>query len=237
MARQYWPGQNPIGKRIRFADDNIWNEVIGVVGDVRMAFNFDIPYSRIQIYRAFEQVHHDHHTFILKSVLPPESLLASSRQVVAAIDPDLMLVNAGSVEANMQNSLSEDKLIIFSLGAFAIVGLMIALIGLYTVINQLTLQRGREIGIRIALGASFLDVLKLLLVQGIRLILFGVVFGLFGAYGVGRIFRHAMPELQLPGASVEAAVTSLLCLAGLVATYLPARTAGKIDPLIALRAE
>jgi putative ABC transport system permease protein len=237
MARQYWPGQNPIGKRIRFADEDIWNEVIGVAGDVRMARNFDIPYSRIQIYRAFEQVHHDHHTFILKSVLPPESLFASARQVVAGIDPDIMLEAAGSVEGNMQNTLSEDKLIIFSLGAFATVGLLIALIGLYTVINQLTLQRGREIGIRIALGASDLAVLRLVFLQGIRLILFGLVFGLFGAYGVERIFRHAMPELHLPGASVEVMIASLLCLAGLIATYLPARAAGRIDPLVALRAE
>ena len=237
MARQYWSVQDAIGKRVRFADQDGWNEVIGVVGDVHMAAGFDSPYSRIQIYRALEQAPHIHYTFILSSAMPPEALVTSARRALGEIDPDLMLQEAGSVDARMHAAVSEYNLMLFSMGAFAFVGLLIALIGLYAVITQVTMQRHREFGIRIALGASYPAMLGLVLSHGARLVFFGTILGVLGSAGINMVYRHAMPELQLPGVAAELMITSLLCLAALVACFLPARRAGQIDPVIALKAE
>jgi putative ABC transport system permease protein len=237
MARHFWPGASPIGKRIRFADDGTWNEVIGVVGDVRMAAGFDSPYSRLQVYRVIDQSPSIHNTLIVKSSLPPESLLSPVRKVLAGLNPDLMLQNAGGVEEVNRKDFTQTEFMIATLGSFALVGLMIALLGLYGVIMQLTLQRNREIGIRIALGATHIEVIRLIFSQGARLLLWGTILGLLGAYAVSALYSKTMPELRQPGLAFEALITALLCLAGLVACYLPARVASRIDPVIALRAE
>jgi putative ABC transport system permease protein len=237
MARHFWPGINPIGKRLRFVDDPGWSQVIGVVGDVRMADGFERPFSQFQVYRAIEQAPNIHNTLILKSSLPPEALVAPLRKVLGDLDSDLMLQAMGAVEANNQKRFSHTELTIVTLGSFALVGLLIALLGLYAVITQLTLQRYREIGIRIALGATYAAVMRLIFTQGLRLLLWGVLLGVAGAYAVSSVYSKIMPELRLPGAAFEALIALLLCVAGLLACYLPARRASRIDPVVALRAE
>ena len=237
-ARHFWPGQDAIGKRVRFVDgDGGWNQVIGVVGNVRMADGFDRPYSELQVYRAITQAPNIHDTLIVKSNLAPEALVAPLRRVLAGIDPDLMLQAMGGVEENHQKRFSRTELTVVTLGSFAFVGLLIALLGLYGVITQLTLQRYREIGIRIALGATYLAVMRLIFGQGLRLLCWGALLGLLGVYGVGLIYARTMPELLLPGPAFEFFITLALSLAGLLACYVPARRAGRIDPVVALRAE
>jgi ABC-type antimicrobial peptide transport system permease subunit len=237
MARQFWPGVDPIGKRVRFAGEESWNEVIGVVADVRMNPGFDPPYSRIQIYRSLQQTPSIHYTFILQSSLPSETLKASTRKIIGSIDPDLISQEANGVEARLRQILSGNDLMIFSLGGFAGVGMLIALIGVYAVISQFTQQRRREIGIRIALGASYSRVVRSILLQGTRFLVAGVGFGLCGAYGISIVFRHTMPELQQPGVELGILLTGTLGFAVLLACYFPARQAGRIDPVIALRSE
>ncbi len=237
MARQYWPGQSSLGKRVRFVDKDVWNEVIGVVGDVHMTAGFSNPPSRLQIYRALEHAPSSYYCFILKSTLPPDTLLKPIRKAVGEIDPDVMVQQAGGVDQTFKAILAGNDLMIISLGSFAFIGLLIALIGLYGVITQLTVQRHREIGIRIALGADYGAVVRMILAQSGRLLLGGVIVGLAGAYGVSKIYQQTMPGLQLPGVALEAGITVLLCVVGLAACYLPARRAGRIDPVVALRAE
>lgn len=236
-ARHFWPGEDAVGKRLRLDDDGNWSMVIGVVGDVRMADGFDRPYSTFQVYRAITQFPNIHDSLIVKSQLPPEALVAPLRKVLADIDPDLMLQAMGAIATNHDQRFSQAKLTIVTLGSFAFVGLLIALLGLYGVITQLTLQRHREIGIRIALGATYAAVMRLIFSQGIRLLVWGTGLGLLGAALVAQVYHRTMPELQLPGARFEAGVTFLLCVAGLLACYLPARRASRIDPVVALRAD
>jgi len=237
MARQYWPGQSAVGKRVRFVDKEGWSEIIGVVGDVRMNLGFDNPVSRLQVYRALEQAPSGFYNLILKSTLPPETLFKPVRKAVGDLNPDVMVQQIGGVDDTLSAIVAGNNLMIITLGSFAFIGLLIALIGLYGVITQLTVQRHREIGIRIALGADYLAVVRLILAQSGRLLFGGVIIGLVGSYGVGRIYQQTMPGLPLPGVALQAGITLMLCAVGLAACYLPARRAGRIDPVVALRAE
>jgi putative ABC transport system permease protein len=237
MARRFWPGQSAIGRRIKFTNEPAWHEVIGVVGDISLATNFETPPSRLQIYRGLQTVSNIWYNFVLQSALPPEALVGPIRKAIRDIDPDLMVGQLGGVTQIIEDMLAGNNLMIVTLGAFAFVGLLIALIGLYSVISQLTQQRSREIGIRMALGADARAVVRLILGQGGRLILAGVVAGLGGAYAVGVIYRQTMPELPPPGLAMQAGITLLLSVAGLAACYLPARRASRTNPVEALRAE
>jgi putative ABC transport system permease protein len=114
---------------------------------------------------------------------------------------------------------------------------LIALIGLYGVITQLTVQRKREIGVRMALGADYHAVVRMILLQSGRLLLGGTLIGLAGAYGVGRVYEQTMPGLRFPGPGLQAGITTLLITVGFAASYIPARRAGCIDPIVAMRVE
>ncbi len=243
MARQYWPGQSAIGKRVSLIEardtknNPVLCEVVGVVGDIRSPVRFDHPASLLQIYRPLEQDLGNYYTFVLKSTRPAEALVAPVRKAIAAIDPDVMVQEVLGIRQSFEAALAGNDLMIIILGSFAFIGLLIALIGLYGVITQLTLQRQREIGIRIALGATYAGVVRLILAQSGRLLLAGIVIGLGGSYGVIVLYRQTMPELRLPGAALQIGIAMLLCAVGLLACFLPARRAGRIDPVVALRAE
>ena len=243
MARQYWPGQSALGKRVSLIErrDNTNKplpcEIIGVVGDIRSPVSFDHPVSLLQIYRPLEQALGNNYTFVLKSERPADALVTPVRKAIAAIDPDIGVQQVMGIQQSFEAALAGNNLMIVILGSFAFIGLLIALIGLYGVITQLTMQRHREIGIRIALGADSLAVVRLILGQSGRLLLAGITVGLAGAYGINRLYQQTMPELRLPGAGLQIAIAGLLCLVGLLACYFPARRASRIDPVVALRAE
>jgi putative ABC transport system permease protein len=237
MARQYWPGESAIGKRVKFTDIKEWQEVIGVVGDASMATNFDTPPTRFEIYRPLQAQTGIWYNFILKSTLPPDTLVQPIRKTIGSINRDFIVEEVGGVPQLLENMLAGNNLMIVTLGSFAVIGLLIAIVGLYGVISQVTMQRGREIGVRMALGADYSAVVRLILSQGGVLILVGVVFGLAGAYGVGAVYRQTMPGLGLPSVGLQVAIALVLCAVGLVACYFPARRAGRIDPVTALRAE
>jgi predicted permease len=238
MARQYWPGQTAIGKRVRFAGQSDWNEVVGIVGDIHASADFGSPASHLQIYRALAQTPGTGYNFLLKSTLPAESLIVPVRKIIGEIDPDITVQELGGVEETLHRMVADandEK--IATLGSFASIGLLIALIGLYGVMTQLTVQRSREIGIRIALGADSAAIVRLILSQGAKVIFCGLSLGLLGASGIHEFYRQTMPELQLPGSGLQLVIATLLCLSGLGACYLPARRAGRINPVMALRSE
>lgn len=237
MARRFWPGQSAVGKRVRFTDKEGWYGVIGVVGDVSMASNFDAPATGLQVYWGLQEEGGIWYNFVLKSPLPAETLVQPIRKGVAAINSDLMVESVAGVPELLKSMLAGNILMIITLGSFALVGLLIAIVGLYGVVSQLTLQRTREIGIRMALGADDSAVVRMILAQGAVLLACGVAVGLLGALGVGAIYRQTMPGLHLPSLGLHAAITALLCAAGFAACYLPARRAGRTDPVAALRAD
>jgi predicted permease len=237
LARRFWPGENPIGRRLRLAESEQWIEVIGVVGDARMAVNLAEPESRLQIYRPLVQTPNAYFTIALRTSVPPETLVAAVRRTVADLDSDLPVQQPGSLVQIIALGMANLHVVIANLGTFAFMGLLIASIGIYGVISYLTAQRTRDIGVRIALGAQYGDVIGLILMQGTRLLAGGAVLGLLGAYTVDALLQRAMPELPMPGLWLLAAVLSLLAAITLVACYLPARRAARIDPIVALRTE
>ncbi len=237
FVRRFWPGQNPIGKRVRIADKDQWIEIIGVVGDVRMAANISAPTSFLQLYRPMIQAPGNYITFILRSSLPPDSLARSAAKVVSSLDPDLPVTQAGSTVKLVETSLSNLDVVVANLAVFAIMGLLIAAIGIYGVIAHLTAQRTLDIGVRMALGARQSEIVNMILAQGARLLAIGLVVGVLGAYAINTMLRSTMSEFGLPGTWMQAVTVCLISLITLVACYIPARRASLIDPVIALRGE
>ena len=237
FAKRFWPGQSAIGHRVRLRDSEKWIQIVGVVGDVKLLGRFDTPETSFQLYRPLVQAPSRYVTLVLRSSLAPEALSKSVREAVATLDADLPVAQPGSVRASVEQNLSNINLVIINLGISAGMGLLIAGIGLFGVISQLTQQRTRDIGVRIALGAQNGDILRLILGGGIKLLVVGIVLGVPGFFGLNYLLRLAMPEMQLPGLWLLALNLAVLSVSMLLACYLPARRATRISPVDALRSE
>ncbi len=227
MARRFWPGASPLGQRI----DN--EEIVGVVNDIRFPADPSETQTRFQTYRPFAQ---DPHGYFVLAVRGTVSV-ATLRQIVASLDTDLPLNEAGPVIAAVENTLGNIAVGGRVFGAFAGFGLLLASIGLYGVIAGFVARRTQEIGIRMALGAKQRDVLWLVVGKGLKLSLLGVTIGLIGAVALARTLAALAPGLDADAPLAIAGLTALLVSVALFACWIPARRAAKVDPLIALRAE
>jgi predicted permease len=236
-AQRLWPGENPVGRRLRFVPGDPWFEVIGVVGDVRMAVRLDEPETRLQLYRPQVQAPTRRTSIVLRSATPPEVLTDTVRQTVAALDADLPLTEAGSLRAGLERRFFNFNLVILNLGISAGHGLLIATIGLFGVISQLTVQRTRDIGLRIALGATSRSILRLIVGEGAKMLAVGIALGVPLFYALHILLHRMMPEMQLPGWWLLATDLAVLATTMLVAAWLPARRAARVDPIVALRME
>ena len=239
LARQFWPGENPIGKRLGSPDpgNKDWDEVIGVVRDVGFAGNLSTPDTRLQVYRPLDQEPWNYLSVALRTTAAPDTLISSLRSTIAAIDPDLPAYNIRTVQQSINRLAQNFQITNQLLIGFAFLGLLLAAIGLYGVIAGLVAQRTSEFGIRLALGAQTRDVLWLVLGTGFRLAAYGTVLGLLGSFALLRLFSTLIPALPgLDWLLIGATVLALLTVA-LFSCWLPARRATKVDPLIALRAE
>jgi putative ABC transport system permease protein len=238
MARALFPGQNPVGQRLGGVDpaNRQWAEIVGVIPDVRFAVSITTPATQFLVLRPLAQ---EPWGYVTVAVRAPDAaaLAAPMRRVVASLDPDLNLQQVGTVNDLITRQTGFD-LMDTLLAGFATLGLFLAALGLSGVIARLVVQRTPEIGVRVALGAQTRDVVWLILGAGLRLSLFGAALGLLGAAGLVRLLSRMMPN-AIPGQDpvVLATVTLLLLAVALVACWLPARRAARIDPLIALRGE
>ena len=237
MAERFWPGENPVGKRIRLADNENWMQVIGVVNDVKMAVRMDTPPTAFQFYRPLGQFTTRYFGILLRTPLAPETLEQSVGQAVAALDPDLPVAQPGSLRAQVDRGMSNLNLVIINLSLSASMGLLIAGVGLFGVISQLTAQRTRDIGVRMALGAQASDIMRMILGEGLKMLVIGILIGVPAYYGLTIVLRGAMSEMTLPGVWLLA--LNLVVLGGtmFLACYLPARRATRINPMQALRSE
>lgn len=238
LARQFWPGRSAIGQRVGSVanDQTAWAEVIGVVRTAESAASFTNPPSAFQVYRS---VVHEPWTWIRFVVRSenPGALIASVRQAVAEVDPDLpadQLMTVGQFVDRQQHNL---VVVARLLGGFALLGLALASVGLYGVISNIVAQRTGEFGIRLALGAKPSDVLKLVLGHGLTLTAIGLVLGLAGAYGLGRFLASIMPRMISTDPATLGGTAVLLFVVAALACWLPARRATRVDPLEALRAD
>jgi predicted permease len=235
-ARLLWPGENAIGKRLRLGDDKGWHEVIGIVGDASFNPGFDSPATKLQIYRPLQEIAKPPWlSFVLESSLPAGTLEHSMRQVITTIDPDLMVTQVGDVSRKLASFVRSPLIPV--LMTFAAAGLAIAMIGLYATMNQFVLQRRRDIGVRMALGADYHRVIRLMLAQGARFLAVGITIGAAGACAVGMVLHKTMPEMPPLEAGSQLLIASSLGIAGLAACYLPSRRAALVNPVEVLRAE
>jgi putative ABC transport system permease protein len=239
MARRFWPNESAIGKRIGGPNPNNrnWQEVVGVINDVGFPGSLDEPYTRFQSFYPLSRNTWENVNIFLRASAAPEALTSAIRGVVAELDPAVPAHQILSTRALVDRSMGSVSLLGYLLGAFAALGLVLAAIGIYGVISYAVVQRTGEIGIRMALGAQTLDVLRLVLGKGARLILLGALLGFGGAYAVGRFLAWAIPTLPTRDPAAMAVIALALVTMALAACYIPARRATKVDPMDALRHE
>jgi predicted permease len=238
MARRFWPNESAIGKRIgRPGQNPNWQEVVGVVNDVGFPGNLGEPYTRYQAFRPLAQVTGGSINIALRTSATPEALTNDLRRAVAGLDPTQPIHRIRTARSLVEQGLGSISLLGTLLGAFAALGLVLAAIGIYGVISYAVVQRTGEIGIRLALGAQARDVLWLILGKGAGLILLGALLGFGGAYVVANLLGKALPTLPTRDPLAMVGITLVLIVVAILACYLPARRATKVDPMVALRHE
>jgi predicted permease len=238
MAREFWPNEDPIGKRIHIVEltsENPWQTVVGVVGQVKQDSLDSNP--RIAYYLSQNQIPVRTMTVTLRSGADPGVLTAAAKDVVRFLDPGLPLYNVRTMTGRVDESLARRRFSMLLLGLFAGLALALAVIGIYGVISYLVNQGTREIGVRMALGATQRDILSLVIRQAMTLSFSGVALGLSGAFVITRFIRSLLFGIEATDALTFTVVPTLLVLAALLASFVPARRAAKVHPMIALRYE
>jgi putative ABC transport system permease protein len=249
MARRFWPSENPIGKRVKLGwpeQSNPWCDVVGVVGDVKM--QGVIEPTRLHIYFPTSQNSISSMYLAVRSQVEPQSLNAPIQAAVHTVDSQIPLYEVRTMEDRMQRAVVPQRAAMILLSAFALIAMLLAIVGIYGVISWGVVQRTREMGVRMALGALRRDVMWLVLRRCSLLVLAGVSLGLLGAFALTRVLGASLSEVGpgktplLFGVKAFDPITFivapiLLALVALLACCLPARRATKIDPLVALRYE
>jgi predicted permease len=236
LAKHYWPGQNPIGKRFRL-DDNKgpWIQIVGVAKDSKYLWFAEPPTGFV--YLPFTQQHRDRMILLAESDGDPASLLAPLREAVRSLDANQPIFDVRTMESLYRmRAISNTRMIIETIGAMGLVGLLLALVGLYGLVSYSAGRRTREIGIRMAIGAQRSNVLRMVMRQGLRLSLIGVATGLIAGFGADYAMNTILQNSEIDW-RVYFVVAPLLLAVTLLAAYVPARRASRVDPMRALRYE
>jgi predicted permease len=235
LARRYFPGEDPIGRRVLLGTTPF--TIVGVAGDIRQAgLDFD-PLAEIYFPYGFDNGMLGDAVLVLRTAVPPESLADEVRAAVRKADPTLPLYDVLSMEEVISRSLAARRLNLWLLGLFAGMALVLAATGLYGVISYLVAQRTREIGVRMALGAQTWSVIGLVMRQAAGLTGAGIAVGLAGALAFASVLESLLYGVSTRDPLTYAALAALLALVALTATWLPAWRASRLDPLLAIRRE
>jgi putative ABC transport system permease protein len=236
LARRIFPGEDPLGRRLRMGiDSDVTREIVGVVGDVRH-YGLDKGIT-MQYYEPYRQRPLDGTTFLIRSATDPEALAAAARRAVLSIDPELPVTGTRTLEAFVADSTGQRRFTLLLLGIFAGAALVLAAVGVYGVIAYAVSQRTHEIGVRMALGAERRAILGLVLRQGMAMVIAGVVAGLAGALALARVVRGMLYGVGAADPMTYAVTAALLSVVAFAAIYLPARRATRVEPTAALRCE
>ena len=232
--RVFFPDESPIGKRIRIAGME-WATIVGVVGDLRQAGLVSRPQP--EIFVPYLQVSYSEMTVVIRSTQDPLRLAPALRSRVESIDKSLPIYDVGTMDQLLAEQAASRKFDMALLGLFAFLAVVLAGVGIYGVMTYTVTQRTHEIGIRMALGAEQLDVLRLVLRQGTILTALGVGIGFAGALALTRFLSSLLYDVPPRDPVTFVIVSAILGGVALLATYLPARRAAKVDPIVALRYE
>jgi putative ABC transport system permease protein len=239
MAKKIFPDEDPIGKRITFdnrqKENPEWFEIVGIVGDVKQ-YGLD-QVTTMQTYEPYIQQTFPYMTLVVRTTGDPTNLSAAIRSEVLKLDKEQPTTNFKTLDEFFSISIAQQRFSVVLLGVFAVVALVLSAVGIYGVLSYAVTQRTHEIGIRVALGAGRRDVLRLVVGQGMQLTVIGVAGGLGAAFALTRLMASLLFGVTATDAVTFASVASLLLAVGLLACYIPARRATKVDPLVALRYE
>jgi putative ABC transport system permease protein len=234
-ARRHFPNEDPIGKRIGNGRPDGWREVVGVTADVKhFGLNQD---ARVSMFFPDRQISGRQMFIVARAAASPLSLSPALRSAVAAMDKDLAISNISPMEEITAQSIGQERFTLLLLGLFSALALLLATAGIYGVMSYAVAQQTHEIGIRVAIGAQTRDVLKMVIKQGMVLVLAGVGIGLASALALTRFIRGLLFGVSATDSMTFVGVAALLALVALVACYVPARRASKVDPMVALRCE
>jgi putative ABC transport system permease protein len=240
LAREFWPNDDPIGKRFMFGrpgpnNPPKWITAVGVTGDTKL-YGLANP-SRLEVYVPYRQTTEGEMNLLVRSAIDPSSLTAEIRGAVASIDKDQPITGIATMQQLVSDSVATQRTTLILLGLFSGLALVLAVIGVYGVISYSVAHRTHEMGIRMALGAERGEVLKLVVGQSLRLTMMGVGLGIAGALALTHFLASLLYSVK-PTDLLTFVVASLsLASVALVASYIPARRATKVDPMVALRYE
>jgi len=242
LAQQYWPNDDPIGKRLMFGHPDPtgkkppkWITVVGVVGDTKL-YGLANP-SRLEVYVSSLQYPDSDMDLVVKSRIDPAALTSAIRGAVASIDKNQPIFAISTMNQLVSDSLGTRRITLVLLGLFSALALVLAAIGIYGVISYSVAQRTHEIGIRMALGAQHKDVLHMILRQGAKFALAGVAIGVVESLGLTQLMSSLLFSVSAADPLTFAGVAILLVLVAMLACYIPARRALRVDPMVALRYE
>jgi putative ABC transport system permease protein len=238
-AQHYWPGENPIGKRLKSGattSDIPWREVIGVVKDVRQ--NDFIAQPKMQMYFAHRQLKElTANSLVVRTSVEPMSLAVSVRNAIWAVDKDQPVANIDTMDHIVSEAIARQRFSMLLLGIFAGLALVFAAVGIYGVMSYSVAQRRHEIGIRIALGAQRADVLRMTMKQGLKLVVLGLLIGLASAFVLTRVMASLLFGINATDPATFASICVVLLGVAALANYIPALRATKVDPIVALQAQ
>jgi putative ABC transport system permease protein len=239
FAQKHWPGEDPLGKRVRFGgpdadNDNPWMEVVGVVNHVKH-YGVDQD-SRVEMYLPYTQNPIPSFTLVVKTAGDPSHLAASVRQAVARVDADVPLYQVRTLESITSDRVAERRLAAALITIFGVLALAMAAVGIYGVMSFAVAQRWRELGIRMALGAQRRDILRMVIGSGMVLALVGLGIGLAAAYfGMAPLLSSVLFQVTATDPPTYTLSPLILLIVALLACWLPARRATRVDPIVALR--
>ena len=232
MAQFFWHNQNPIGQMFGQGSNGPWRQVIGIVGDVKQ---WDVTQKVIP--ESYTVYSGRNLTLALHTNVPPETLTAPVRQIVTEMNSGLPLYRIRTMQQEINENVAGEEFMTTLLGIFAALALLLAAVGIYGVLSYLVTQRTREIGIRMSLGATRQNVIGLVLGQGSRLVIFGFFIGILGAFAARRVLASSLHTVGASDPAVYVAAPACLAVIALLACYIPALRAARVDPIQALRQE
>ena len=238
-AQQFWPGQDPIGKRLKpgsSTSNSPWREVIGIVKDVRQ--NDFVASPKRQMYFTYRQLKNiPANALVVRTSIEPVSLAAPVRNAIWSVDKDQTVADIDTMDHIVAEAVARQRFSMLLLGLFAALALLLASIGIYGVMSYSVAQRTREIGIRIALGARRADVLRMTVKQALKLVGVGMMIGLAAAFLLTRVLASLLFGVSATDPITFIGISVVLLAVAILASYVPALRATKVDPIVALRAQ